>query len=57
MVGQFLWQRDVRKGKYDTGEYAVRETSKDGNGNGKGEGEGKGEEMEMEHVEVAKDRG
>ncbi|KAL4736522.1 major facilitator superfamily domain-containing protein [Aspergillus similis] len=47
MVGQWLWRRDIKAGKYSVGEYAVKDTEEESDGkdaDAKGEG--------LEHVEV-----
>lgn len=44
MLGQFLWRRDVKSGKYSSGEYAIKDESKDGKDEKAGD---------LEHVEFS----
>jgi hypothetical protein len=46
MLGQFLWRRDIKAGKYSSGEYAVKNDEKI-----------KDEKVEgLEHVEFSLDK-
>jgi hypothetical protein len=52
MVGQWLWRRDVKAGKYSVGEYAIKGKEEESDGkdiNAKREG--------LEHVEVLDGKG